>query len=292
MKQTTHDVVPESDWAAARDVVKAELQPDDLVVFAPFWADPLGRRSFGDDDRDDEARGPLGRAPLRARVRGVDSRRARRRARGLEEDRRAEDRRDHGHALREPGAHEGRRRPHRPRRPRPAQPSRASTATRESPARSSAALRPAAAPSSPRASSRPATSSSCSRRSRRRRRAPRARPPPAALHLRDAARGRDAAPDASPSVTFGRVAPRSRRRPVARRAHAVGRARRALVLHRVRSPDRHAPAQRSAPAGPGSSFPRPISPARRGTSSSRSRLRRSAQFCFEATTRRAPGGSP
>lgn len=44
----TGDVVPESDWAAARDIVKAGLRPDDLVVFAPFWADPLGRRTFGD----------------------------------------------------------------------------------------------------------------------------------------------------------------------------------------------------------------------------------------------------
>jgi hypothetical protein len=48
VKQTTSDVVPEGDWAAAHELVKAELRPDDLVVFAPFWADPLGRRSFGD----------------------------------------------------------------------------------------------------------------------------------------------------------------------------------------------------------------------------------------------------
>lgn len=48
LKQTGSDVVPESDWTAARDAVKADLRPDDLVVFAPFWADPLGRRSFGD----------------------------------------------------------------------------------------------------------------------------------------------------------------------------------------------------------------------------------------------------
>jgi hypothetical protein len=47
VKQTGPDVVPEADWAAARDLVKAELEPDDLVVFSPFWADPLGRRTFG-----------------------------------------------------------------------------------------------------------------------------------------------------------------------------------------------------------------------------------------------------
>ena len=49
VKQTTDDVVPDADWMAARDSVKAELKPDDLVLFAPFWADPLGRRFFGDD---------------------------------------------------------------------------------------------------------------------------------------------------------------------------------------------------------------------------------------------------
>jgi len=47
VKQTSSDVVPESDWELARDAVKPELQPNDLVVFAPFWADPLGRRAFG-----------------------------------------------------------------------------------------------------------------------------------------------------------------------------------------------------------------------------------------------------
>jgi hypothetical protein len=47
LKQTSSDVVPDSDWTAARDAVKADLRPDDLVVFAPFWADPLGRRWFG-----------------------------------------------------------------------------------------------------------------------------------------------------------------------------------------------------------------------------------------------------
>ncbi len=45
--QTT-SVVPDDDWTAARDLVKAKVEPDDLVTFAPFWADPLGRRSFGD----------------------------------------------------------------------------------------------------------------------------------------------------------------------------------------------------------------------------------------------------
>jgi hypothetical protein len=47
VKQTS-SVVPEADWIAARDIVQSDLRPDDLVVFEPFWADPLGRRSFGD----------------------------------------------------------------------------------------------------------------------------------------------------------------------------------------------------------------------------------------------------
>lgn len=65
VKQTSSDVVTDAEWAAARDAVKAELRPEDLVVFAPFWADPLGRRSFGDalatiprEARPDETRFP------------------------------------------------------------------------------------------------------------------------------------------------------------------------------------------------------------------------------------------
>lgn len=49
VKQTTSDVVPDADWLAARDAVKAEAKPADLVIFAPFWADPLGRQFFGDE---------------------------------------------------------------------------------------------------------------------------------------------------------------------------------------------------------------------------------------------------
>lgn len=49
LKQTTTDVVPDADWIAAREAVKAEAKPEDLVVFAPFWADPLGRRWFGEE---------------------------------------------------------------------------------------------------------------------------------------------------------------------------------------------------------------------------------------------------
>jgi len=63
LKQTTADVVPEKDWIAAREAVSKDLKPDDLVTFAPFWTDPLGRRTFGDEimtarraARSDEAR--------------------------------------------------------------------------------------------------------------------------------------------------------------------------------------------------------------------------------------------
>jgi hypothetical protein len=42
-----HSVVPERDWTAARDYVAMQAKPDDLVVFAPRWADPIGRKSFG-----------------------------------------------------------------------------------------------------------------------------------------------------------------------------------------------------------------------------------------------------
>lgn len=47
IKQTTSDVVSDSDWEAAKGLVQADLKGDDLVTFAPFWADPLGRRTFG-----------------------------------------------------------------------------------------------------------------------------------------------------------------------------------------------------------------------------------------------------
>lgn len=47
-KQTS-DVVSDSDWDAARDLVKADAKPDDLVIFAPFWVDPVGREHFGDE---------------------------------------------------------------------------------------------------------------------------------------------------------------------------------------------------------------------------------------------------
>ncbi|HSQ68195.1 MAG TPA: hypothetical protein VLM85_33525 [Polyangiaceae bacterium] len=44
----THDVVPESDWRAASAAVAKLARPDDLIVFAPDWTDPLGRMYFGD----------------------------------------------------------------------------------------------------------------------------------------------------------------------------------------------------------------------------------------------------
>lgn len=43
----TCSVVPESDWKAARAYVEGRARPADLIVFAPRWADPLGREYFG-----------------------------------------------------------------------------------------------------------------------------------------------------------------------------------------------------------------------------------------------------
>jgi hypothetical protein len=43
----THSVVPQADWQAARDYVSAQAKPEDLVAFAPRWADPIGRETFG-----------------------------------------------------------------------------------------------------------------------------------------------------------------------------------------------------------------------------------------------------
>lgn len=41
--------VPDSDWLAARDAVKAEIHAEDLLVFAPSWVDPIGRSAFTDE---------------------------------------------------------------------------------------------------------------------------------------------------------------------------------------------------------------------------------------------------
>lgn len=48
VKQTSSDIVGEADWTAAREIVKPDLRPDDLIVFSPFWTDALGRQAFGD----------------------------------------------------------------------------------------------------------------------------------------------------------------------------------------------------------------------------------------------------
>ena len=41
--------VDASDWRAAREVVKTLARPEDLVLVAPRWADPLGREYLGSD---------------------------------------------------------------------------------------------------------------------------------------------------------------------------------------------------------------------------------------------------
>jgi hypothetical protein len=43
----THSVAPLADWEAARAYVETRAAPEDLVAFAPRWADPIGRRVFG-----------------------------------------------------------------------------------------------------------------------------------------------------------------------------------------------------------------------------------------------------
>ena len=40
-------VAPERDWNAARDYVATQAKEEDLVAFAPSWADPIGRQRFG-----------------------------------------------------------------------------------------------------------------------------------------------------------------------------------------------------------------------------------------------------
>ncbi len=45
----TRSVVPEADWKAARAYVVDLAKPEDLVLFSPRWADPIGRETFGAD---------------------------------------------------------------------------------------------------------------------------------------------------------------------------------------------------------------------------------------------------
>ena len=59
----THSIVSTADWESARAAVESERKSGDLVVFAPEWADPLGREFFGstlaplrDEARPDESR--------------------------------------------------------------------------------------------------------------------------------------------------------------------------------------------------------------------------------------------
>jgi len=47
-KQTGLDRVPMTDWEQARESLRPEVTGTDLVLFAPFWADPIGRSVFGD----------------------------------------------------------------------------------------------------------------------------------------------------------------------------------------------------------------------------------------------------
>jgi hypothetical protein len=43
----TASVVPARDWQAARAYVASQSKPEDLVAFAPRWADPIGREELG-----------------------------------------------------------------------------------------------------------------------------------------------------------------------------------------------------------------------------------------------------
>ena len=69
----------DADWQAARAVVERERRPGDLIVFAPAWVDPVGRRWLGDwltlDDvaRMDEARyGRVWELSVRGAAFGLD----------------------------------------------------------------------------------------------------------------------------------------------------------------------------------------------------------------------------
>lgn len=71
----THSVAPAADWQAARAYVEGHARPEDLVVFAPWWSDPIGREQFGPAIAtfEREARGDDRRFPraLQVSVRGA-----------------------------------------------------------------------------------------------------------------------------------------------------------------------------------------------------------------------------
>jgi len=43
------NVVTNTQWMAARDAVRTLAKPEDLVVMAPYWTDPIGRELFKDE---------------------------------------------------------------------------------------------------------------------------------------------------------------------------------------------------------------------------------------------------
>lgn len=43
-----HAVAKDADWQAAAAEVRAGFKPGDLIVFAPYWADQIGREHLGD----------------------------------------------------------------------------------------------------------------------------------------------------------------------------------------------------------------------------------------------------
>lgn len=45
----TRGAVTEAEWMAARETLQSALKPEDLVLIAPAWADPLARLYFGAD---------------------------------------------------------------------------------------------------------------------------------------------------------------------------------------------------------------------------------------------------
>lgn len=45
----THEVTSDDDWRAAHDGVAKTIQPDDLLIFAPKWVEPVGRQWMGSD---------------------------------------------------------------------------------------------------------------------------------------------------------------------------------------------------------------------------------------------------
>ena len=156
----TSSVVALTDYAGAKSLITQDLKADDLVLFAPYWNDPVGRETLGNDVMTLERSAFPDVTRFPPRLRGVDPRREPAGDRRLESRERAQLGQGHRAASREPLAGARSFRPRHPLRTggEGHQDRRGATATRKA----AAATTPTPAPGAPERR-RPAASASAPR---------------------------------------------------------------------------------------------------------------------------------